>query len=80
MELEWVKAPTSSDIDLYADGEFVGWIDGDYLPVYRVHIVGSLKAGVVLDYVGRDYVTLRKAMRALKDTVTVLLIGRSYEI
>ena len=80
MELKWVKDPTSSDIDLYANGEFVGWIDGDYRSTYGVHIVRSLADGVVLDCVGRNYVTLRKAIRALEETVTVLLIGRGYEI
>ena len=78
MELEWVKDPTSSDIDLYADGEFVGWVEGDYLSGYGVHIVRSLADGVVPDCVERDYVSLRKAMRALEETVTVLLIGRGY--
>jgi hypothetical protein len=49
----------------------------EYKRTYRVHIAQAL-SGEKLDCEHAEYVTLRKAMRALKETVTVLLIGRSY--
>ena len=47
--------------------------------VYNIRLRHTLTTDM-LDCEFVDYVSLRKAMRALKETVTVLLIGRSYEI
>lgn len=47
--------------------------------VYNVHIRRHLSSDW-MDCENVDYVSLRKAMRALKETVTVLIIGRGYEV
>jgi hypothetical protein len=47
--------------------------------VYNVQIRTTLSAEL-MDCENVDYVTLRKAMRALKETVTVLLIGGHYAV
>lgn len=75
MRLKW-KQGGGDDVDLFNDGRIVGWVDGDNHP-YEVHIIYSL-AGDMLPCEKVKYVTLRQAMRALKETVTVLLIGRGY--
>ena len=75
MRLKWVQGG-GDDVDLFNDGRLVGWIDGDDRP-YEVHIVHSL-ANDMMPCENAEYVTLRQAMRALKETVTVLLIGRDY--
>ena len=49
----------------------------EYKRTYRVHIAQALSEEK-LDCEHAEYVTLRQAMRALKTTVTVLLIGREY--
>ena len=46
--------------------------------VYNVQIRTHLSTDL-MDCENVDYVSLRKAMRALKETVTVLLIGGHYE-
>ena len=62
--------------------ETSGW-DGfrtltlEYKRVYRVNISMRLSEEK-LDCERMEFVTLREAMRALKATVTVLLIGRAY--
>ena len=76
MELEW-KHSVGNDVDLFNDGRLVGWVDGDNLP-YEVHIAYAL-AGDMMPCETAKYVTLRPAMRALRETVVVLLIGRGYE-
>ena len=75
MELRWGRGG-GRDVDLFNDGRLAGWVDRDDHP-YEVHIVYSL-AGDMLPCENAEYVTLRQAMRALKETVTVLLIGRGY--
>ena len=75
MELEWRRGH-GKDLDLWANGKFIAWIDGVARP-YEVHIVHSL-AGDVMPCEGVKYVTLRQAMRTLKETVVILLIGRDY--
>jgi hypothetical protein len=77
MELKW-KNGGGGDIELFNCGRLVGWVDGDAQP-YEVHIPFSL-AGDMMPCENAKYVTLRQAMRALKETVVVLLIGRGYEI
>jgi len=47
--------------------------------VYTVHILVHLSPDL-MDCEELEYVSLRKAMRALKETVTVLLIGRAYGV
>ena len=75
MELEW-KHSVGNDVDLFNDGKFVAWVDGDVRP-YRVQITYTL-AGDMMPCENAEYVTLRQAMRALRETVTILLIGESY--
>lgn len=75
MRLKW-KQGGGDDVDLFNDGRLVGWIDGDDHP-YEVNISYSL-SGDMMPCEEVKYVTLRQAMRALKETVTVLLIGRGY--
>ena len=47
--------------------------------VYNIRLHHTLTTDM-LDCELVDYVSLRKAMRALKETVTVLIIGRGYEV
>jgi len=75
MELKWVQGG-GDDVDLLNDGRLAGWVDGDDHP-YEVHIAYSL-SGDMMPCEETEFVTLRQAMRALKETVTVLLIGREY--
>lgn len=49
----------------------------EYKTVYKVEVSGHLSQGI-MPCEKQEFVTLRKAMRALKETVTVLLIGRGY--
>ena len=76
MRLEW-KQGGGEDVDLFDDGRLVGWIDGDNRP-YAVHIAYNL-SNAMMPCENAEYVTLRPAMRALRETVVVLLIGRGYE-
>ena len=75
MGLEWRRGG-GRDLDLWANGKFIAWIDGVARP-YEVHIIYTL-AGDVMPCEGVKYVTLRQAMRSLKETVVILLIGREY--
>jgi hypothetical protein len=45
--------------------------------VYKVEVSALLRQRL-MPCEKQEFVTLRKAMRALKETVTVLLIGRGY--
>ena len=76
MRLEW-KQGGGDDVDLFDDGRLVGWIDGDNHP-YEVHITYNL-SNDMMPCEKTKFVTLRPAMRALRETVTILLIGRAYE-
>ena len=49
----------------------------EYKIVYKVEVSALLRQRL-MPCEKKEYVTLRKAMRALKETVTVLLIGRGY--
>ena len=75
MELKWRAGP-GKDLDLWANGKFIAWVDGVARP-YEVRITYTL-AGDMMPCEEAKYVTLRQAMRALKETVTILLIGREY--
>ena len=66
------------DVDLLTYGLLAGWVrymDGHY--EVRIH---SAIAKDRMPCEEQNFVTLRPAMRALKETVTILLIGREYEI
>ena len=76
MDLKWEK-DAGHGVDLYENGRCVGWIDCSIYP-YEVHIPVRVTS-YTMPCEETKYVTLRKAMRALKETVTVLLIGRGYE-
>lgn len=75
MRLKWTNGG-GGDVDLFNDGRLVGWVDGDVHP-YEVHIAHSL-SNDMMPCENAEYVTLRQAMRALKATVVILLIGREY--
>mgnify|MGYP003653951786 CR=1 FL=1 len=75
MRLKWTNGG-GGDVDLFNDGRLAGWVDGEVRP-YEVHISYSL-ASDMMPCENAEYVTLREAMRALKETVVVLLIGREY--
>jgi hypothetical protein len=92
MELKWEKRSegTIALVGMYKGKErTLGWVmpklipkpwmvhDDETVEWHEVGIAGTLYGGV-LPCEEVQYVTLRKAMRALKETVTVLLIGRSY--
>jgi hypothetical protein len=90
MELKWKWDDSGQEIYLVTPGinrrhgyiEPVGetsYVNGEHTErtVYNVHILIHLSADL-MDCEEVEYVSLRKAMRALKETVTVLLIGRSY--
>jgi len=72
--------PTDPDVKVYS----YGWIgpQTDYdgkTSGYRAWISTNLaRDSMPCEEV--EYVSLRKAMRALKETVTVLLIGRGYGV
>ena len=72
--------PADPNLDVYA----YGWVepqidyDGNTLG-YHVWIATNLTQSV-MPCEEQDYVSLRKAMRALKETVTVLLIGEAYGV
>ena len=75
MELRWGRGG-GRDVDLFNDGRLAGWVDGDVHP-YEVHISYSV-SGDMMPCENAKYVTLRQAMRSLKETVVILLIGREY--
>ena len=75
MRLEWRRGH-GKDVDLFNDGRLAGWVNRDDHP-YEVHIAHSL-AKDMMPCENVRYVTLRQAMRALKETVVILLIGREY--
>ena len=77
MELKWRKND-AFNVDLFNDGRLAGWVDSEVHP-YEVHIAYSL-ANDMMPCEEVKYVTLRQAMRALKETVVILLIGRGYGI
>ena len=79
MELRWKKAPDYPDLDLFDGDEFVGWIEARAQGLYAVQVVGTL-SNTTMPCEEEYFVSLRKAMRALKDTVTVLLIGRKHGV
>ena len=49
----------------------------EYKRIYRVHIAQTLTVDM-MPCEKENFVTLRQAMRAMRETVTVLLIGRAY--
>jgi len=57
----------------------VGTLTLEYKIVYKVEVSALLRQRL-MPCEKQEFVTLRKAMRALKKTVTVLLIGRGGEI
>jgi len=77
MELSWAKC-ASGDIDLYNGPKVTGWIEHRAGGRYSVHIKFYLSEDE-MPCEETAYATLREAMRALKSTVTVLMIGRGYE-
>ena len=73
-------SPVGPDLKLYS----YGWIEPqtDYdgkTSGYRVWISTNL-ARDPMPCEKQEYPTLRQAMRALKETVTILLIGRAYGV
>ena len=76
MRLKW-KRGGGRDVDLFNDGRLAGWVARDDHP-YEVNLSYSL-SGDMMPCENAKYVTLRQAMRALRETVVVLLIGRGYE-
>jgi len=78
MALEWMTGDPDGDVDLLINKQLAGWVrymDGHY----EVRISSAI-AKDLMPCEEQNFVTLREAMRALKATVTVLLIGREYEI
>ena len=76
MELEWVR--DKPDIDLYYEDDLVGWVRYHSDGPYTVTVSGCF--GIATHPCeDQKYVTLREAMRALKATATVLLIGGHHE-
>jgi hypothetical protein len=90
MELKWRWDASGAELNLVTPGR--GYRHG-YIEVfetesvynyefkkkhtYTVHVLVNLSAEM-MHCEEVEYVSLRKAMRALKETVTVLLIGRGY--
>ena len=88
MELKWRWDKTGTELELHNRFGRLGYIEAfekEYhyktehtkRVVYNVQISSHLSIET-MDCEKQEYVTLRKAMRALKETVTVLIIGRSY--
>jgi hypothetical protein len=79
MELKWTRDKDNDDINLhYLDKDrLVGWIRRFSDGQYNVSVSSALGLEV-WSCEEQKFVTLRQAMRALKETVTVLLVGRSY--
>ena len=89
MDLKWEKRShdTIALTGMFEDGiTTLGWVMPKYANRYVGHgqekwlevgIAGSLNLGT-MPCEEQRFVTLRPAMRALKETVTVLLIGRGY--
>lgn len=90
MKLEWVKRSndTLALTGTLKGKEYTfGWLmpkrwsfneTGYVADWYEVGIAGMLHKGV-MPCEDERYVTVRQAMRALHETVTVLLIGRGHE-
>ena len=83
MELKWEQrseGPITLTVVFKGKEETLGWVlrrKVVHIDWYEVGIAGHVQADVMPCEDAR-YVTLRKAMRALKETVTVLLIGRGH--
>jgi hypothetical protein len=92
MELKWRWDPSGAELELITPGR--GYRHG-YIEVfetesvynyeftkkttYAVHILINLSVEL-MPCEDVEFVSLRQAMRALKETVTVLLIGKAYEL
>ena len=74
MQLKWTRGDCG-DIDLLNCGKLAGWVQGRE-GYYDVCVSVNL-AVELMPCEDRTFVTLRPAMRALKETVVVLLIGRA---
>lgn len=92
MELKWRWDRTGSELELYSlqhsgrlgyieafEKEYHSKTDHTKRLVYEVNVSVFLHEGH-MHCEEVDYVSLRKAMRALKETVTVLLIGEAYGV
>ena len=80
MELKWSRSALDSDkreLRLYNHHRVVGWVRLKETGFYRCHLSAHLGREVLFCET-QEYVTLREAMRALKSTVTVILIGEIY--
>lgn len=76
MQLKWLIDDADGDVNLLTYGLLAGWVrymDGHY----EVRISSAI-AKDLMPCEEQNFVTLREAMRALKETVTVVLIGRGY--
>ena len=90
MELKWKWDKTGSELGLHTHLEQLGYIEAfeneyHYKAEHTKQLVYEVNVSVLLHEEPMDcemqrFVSLRKAMRALKETVTVLLIGKAYEV
>jgi len=76
MALEWMTGDPNGDVDLRRDKQLAGWVR--YREGHYEAKVASTIAPELMPCENAKYVTLREAMRALKGTVAVILIGRDY--
>jgi len=90
MELKWKWDKTGSELGLHNRFGRLGYIEAfeneyHYKAEHTKQLVYEVNISKMLHEEPMDcelqrFVSLRKAMRALKETVTVLLIGRSYGV
>ena len=88
MELKWEKRDKHTIAltgVLKGKDRTLGWVmpkrrnfNSEAVDWCEVGIAGMLHKGV-MPCEGTKFITVRQAMRALKETVTVLLIGRGHE-
>ena len=92
MELKWRWDPSGAELELITpnkrgrhgyievfETESVYNYEFTKKTTYTAHVLINLSAEL-MPCEDVEFVSLRKAMRALKETVTVLLIGKAYEV
>ena len=75
MKLKWAIG-INEDVDLLNHTVLMGWVERQSNG-YATFVAGTLER-TRLPCEEAEYATLREAMRALKGTVSVILIGRAH--